>query len=140
MASAISRRNLMILGGVAAIAAALPTTLVIVEREKGDTASGLMFLLADPVGAAEIGRRWIAATGREPDGAALAQKIGKRLRAQGWRPGDDPETMRTALAAQIRSEFVRDDLVDVEGWQLARSSAELCAVAATLIPPAAPPA
>ncbi len=130
MATTISRRNMLVLAVAGAAAAALPAAFIAIERESGDTTDQLLSMLSDPAGAAEIGRRWAASTKREHNAAALAQKIAKRLRAHGWRPGDDAELMRAALAARVRHEFARDDLVDIEGWQVTRTDAELCMLAA----------
>ncbi|MDR3499329.1 MAG: hypothetical protein P4L72_08895 [Parvibaculum sp.] len=126
----ISRRHMLILGGVAAAAAALPGSLAFIEHESGTVADDLISMLSDPQGAAEIGQRWVEAAGREPNTQALAHKIAKRLRAHGWHPGAAPEEMRAALAARIRHDFEHGDMVDVSGWQISRTSAELCALAA----------
>lgn len=130
MAATISRRNIMVLAGTAVAAAAVPAALVLVEGDPETLAGELVKALADPVGAAGIGRRWMKASGYEPAPAALAGKIAKRLRAHGWRPGDTPERLRAALAARLREEFGQDALVDVAGWRMARTGAELCALAA----------
>ncbi len=131
LTDAISRRHVLILGAVAVAASALPGSLAFIERESTTVGDELVAMLADPQGAAEIGQRWIDAAGHEPDGRAFAHKIAKRLRAHGWRPGDAPEEMRAALAARIRHDFQHGDTVDVSGWQISRTSAELCALAAT---------
>ncbi len=125
----ISRRNVLILGGVALAAAAVPASFRLFERESGSLADELLAMLADPAGAAVIGRQLIADTGPEKQ-KAVAAKIGKRLRTHGWQPGASPEEMHTALAARIRHDFERGEMVEVSGWQIARTSAELCALAA----------
>lgn len=130
MAPTISRRNILVLAGVAGAAAALPATLLLVERNPENLADELLGALADPRGAAGIGRRWMETSGYTHTEPALAGKIAKRLRAHGWRPGDAPERMRAALAARLRHEFEHDVLVDVAGWRITRTSAELCALAA----------
>lgn len=130
MAPAISRRNILVLAGVAVAAAALPATLVLIERDPENLSGELLLALADPRGAAEIGRRWMETTRYTHTEPALAGKIAKRLRAYGWRPGDTPDRMHAALAARVRHEFEHDVLVDVAGWRITRTSAELCALAA----------
>lgn len=130
MAATISRRNIVILAGTAIAAAALPATLVLVEREPENLAGELLSALADPAGAAAIGRRWLKTSGYTPTDAALAGKIAKRLRAHGWHPGEAPERTRAALAARLSHEFERDALVDIAGWRMTRTGAELCALAA----------
>ncbi len=130
MAATISRRNIMVLAGTAVAAAALPATLVLVERDPENLGRELLSALADPAGAAALGRRWMEASDHTPTEAALAGKIAKRLRAHGWYPGDAPERMRAALAARLNHEFEHDVLVDIAGWRMTRTGAELCALAA----------
>ncbi|MCE9649066.1 MAG: hypothetical protein K8R18_05500 [Parvibaculum sp.] len=128
--SAISRRNVLILGGVAIVAAALPASFRLLERETGDLADELLAMLADPAGAAVIGRQLSSTVAPEKQ-KAVAAKIAKRLRTHGWQPGDTPEEMRAALAARIRHDFEHGEMVEVAGWQMSRTGAELCALAAT---------
>ncbi|HEY4344509.1 MAG TPA: hypothetical protein VGN05_09210 [Parvibaculum sp.] len=125
----ISRRNMLILGGVAVAAAALPASFRLLERETGSLADELLAMLADPAGAAVIGRQLIETSGPEKQ-KAVAAKIAKRLRTHGWQPGGTPDEMRAALAARIRHDFEHGEMIDVAGWQMARTSAELCALAA----------
>lgn len=125
----ISRRNVMILGGVALVAAAVPASFRLFEHEQGSLADELLAMLADPAGAAAIGRQLPTAAGPEKQ-KAVAAKIGKRLRSHGWQPGASPEELHTALAARIRHDFEHGEMVEVSGWQIARTSAELCALAA----------
>jgi len=125
----ISRRNVMILGGVALAAAAVPASFRLLERESGSLADELLAMLADPAGAAAIGRQLSRTPGLEKP-KAVAAKIGKRLRGHGWQPGASPEELHTALAARIRHDFEHGEMVELSGWQIARTSAELCALAA----------
>jgi hypothetical protein len=120
----------LILGGVALAAASVPASFPLLARETGNLANELLAMLADPDGAAEIGQRWIATAGHEREAKPLAAKIAKRLRTHGWRPGSTIEETRTALAMRIRHDFTHGETVDIEGWQMARTSVELCALAA----------
>ncbi|HEX7775865.1 MAG TPA: hypothetical protein VF449_04995 [Parvibaculum sp.] len=131
LSDALSRRQVLILSGVALAAAALPGSLALIERGGAAVADDLLSMLADPEGAARIGQQWIEAAGHEPDGRAFAQRIAKRLRAHGWHPGDAPEAMHAALAARVRHDFQHGDMVEIAGWQISRTGAELCALAAT---------
>lgn len=137
MASTISRRHMLILAGVATATAALPTVFIATRDRTENLPEEILSLLSDRAGAAEIGRRWMTATGRPQEASALAQKIAKRLRANGWRADGDGESLHAAMAAQIRQEFRRDDLIDIAGWQITRTSAELCALAAVADQPVA---
>lgn len=125
----ISRRNVLILGGVAIVAGALPASFRLLERETGSIADELLAMLADPEGAAAIGRRWAETSGPQKQ-KAVAAKIATRLGAHGWQPGGTPEQMRGALAARIRRDFENGEMVEVAGWQMSRTSVELCALAA----------
>lgn len=126
----ISRRNVMILGGVALAATAVPASFRLLERESANLADELLAMLADPAGAAAIGRQLATAAAGVEKQKAVAAKIGKRLRSHGWRPGASPEELHTAIAARIRHDFEHGEMVEVSGWQIARTSAELCALAA----------
>lgn len=126
----LSRRQAIVLAGSALAAAALPASLIFIERENGNLAGELVAALADPEGAAGIGRIWIASLEREVAAPVLAHKIAKRLRAHGWVPGDTPEKLHAALAARVRRDFTRNEMASIHGWQIARTSAELCALAA----------
>jgi hypothetical protein len=128
---------MLILAGVAAATAALPAAFIATRDRTENLPEEILSLLSDRAGAAEIGRRWMAATGRPQEASALAQKIAKRLRANGWRADGDGESLHAAMAAQIRQEFRRDDLIDIAGWQITRTSAELCALAAVAEQPIA---
>lgn len=130
MARAISRRHLLVLAGAGLAAAAIPASLPWFEQERTSLADELVSMLADPGSAATIGRQWLASMERGGNASVYAQKIAKRLRAHGWRPGDEPEKMHAAIAARVRHEFAHDDVVEISGWQIARTDAELCALAA----------
>ncbi|MDO8288346.1 MAG: hypothetical protein Q7T44_03930 [Parvibaculum sp.] len=129
---AISRRNILILGGVALVTAALPLAFPRFEPDSHTLVDALAGLLVDRDAAARLGREWrLKSTGaREP--RVIAASIGKRLVPYGWRKDGTPDELRTALLARIRHDFEVSDMVGISGWQLARTSAELCALAASL--------
>lgn len=130
MSGAISRRQLLVLTGVGLAAAALPAALPLLDRERQTLADELIATLADPARAAEVGRQWMVSTERSGNTSTFAQKIAKRLRSHGWHPGDSPDVMRAAIGARVRDEFRHDDMVEIAGWQISRTEAELCALAA----------
>lgn len=130
MSNAISRRQLIVLAGAALAAAALPAALPLLDRERQTLADELIATLADPARAAEVGRQWMVSTERGGNASIFAQKIAKRLRSHGWRPGDPTDVTRTAIGARVRDEFRHDDMVEISGWQISRTEAELCALAA----------
>jgi hypothetical protein len=129
---ALSRRNVLILGGVAILAGALPALYPILEPDRGGLTTALMNLLADPKGAAKLGQEWRAhgAAPRQTD--AIAASIGKRLAPLGWQLDGKPEDLRQALAARINQDFIENDMIAIGGWLLARTAADLCALAASL--------
>ncbi len=128
----ISRRNLLILGGVAIVAGALPVSFLALEPDNSHFANDLMSLLAEPDAAARLGTEWrkVATMAREP--AVIAASIGKRLNPHGWHNQGTPEELREALKAAIVRDYANNDMVSIGGWQIARTSAELCVLAESL--------
>ena len=114
----LSRRDL--LAGAAAFAlwpqkvSAAPT----------DHTEAMLTLLPDRNAAARLGADWVGHEQKEP--AAILQSLQQRLR---WSPDADAATVHRNLANAIGSDFRTGDIVAVEGWQIARTQAELCALA-----------
>jgi hypothetical protein len=82
-------------------------------------------MLRAPESAAVIGRAYLASHPEERSSAAL----GRGLRAA--LPDElDDAALRVALRARIREEFRREEVVQVEGWILARTEARVAALAA----------
>ncbi len=129
---AISRRNLLILGGVAIVAGALPASFLALEPDNSHFANDLMSLLAEPDAAARLGTEWrkVATMAKEP--SVIAASIGKRLNPHGWHARGTPDELREALKAAIVRDYARNDMVSIGGWQIARTSAELCTLAESL--------
>ncbi len=60
----VSRRTLIVLGGTALLAAAVPGALFLAEPDgSGIAAQDFVALLADPEGAAALGETWICEAG-----------------------------------------------------------------------------
>jgi len=129
---AISRRNVMILGGVALVAGALPASFHLFEPDNGTLADKLASLLTDKEGAARLGVLLMQVHSLPRETETIAANIGRRLKSTGWTKDGTPAELRDALAARIRQDYVHGDMVDLSGWQLARTSAELCALAASM--------
>jgi hypothetical protein len=121
---AISRRNILILGGVAIVAGALPAIFPTLEPDRDGLTNALIGLLADRASASH------GHVPREPD--AIAASIGKRLAPLGWQLNGTPEDLRNALSQRITEDFAKNDMIGIGGWQMARTAAELCALAASL--------
>lgn len=75
-------------------------------------------------GAAALGRRYLAQHPEESDPDRLRRYVGEAV-ADGSAP---------RLRDRIRSEFARGELVAVDGWQITRTEARLCALAALAEP------
>lgn len=135
-ARAVSRRQLLVLGAIALTAAAIPASLALVQRDGDNLSSNLLGLLNDPDSAAELGERWLIATHAHPSIEGLSQKINKRLHPNGWSPLTPAEDAHAILAEHVRNDFLRKDIVEIEGWQLSRTEAELCILAALMLHPA----
>lgn len=129
---AISRRNVMILGGVALVAGALPASFHLFEPDNGTLADKLMSLLTNKEGAARLGVLLMQVHSLPRETEAIAATIERRVQSTGWTKDGTPAELRDALAARIRQDYVHGDMVDLSGWQLARTSAELCALAASM--------
>ena len=126
----LSRRHVLVLGGTALATLSLPVSLVWLQKNEAANIEGsILSLLSDQPGAARIGELWIKKTGNSMNARNVAARIAKRLHAYGWHPGVDAETAHKALAARVRRDFAEGDMVEIEGWQLSHTSAELCLLA-----------
>jgi translation initiation factor IF-1 len=107
----MSRRHLLI---GAAVLALLPGQAFAAATNNGEA---LLALLPDRKAAARIGEAWIEQEQQRPD--AILQSLSQRL------GGGDSGKLRDAIAEDFRNGAV----VKIEGWQIARTQAELCALA-----------
>ena len=82
-----------------------------------DAAEGLLSLLPDRNAAAKLGETWVRREQQRPN--AVMQSLQQRL------GGGDAGKLRDA----ITEDFRRGAVVKIEGWQIARTQAELCALA-----------
>lgn len=129
---ALSRRSILILGGVALFAGALPLAFPRLEPDNHALAQALSGLIVDLDAAARLGREWRLKSAGPNEPHVIAAAIGKRLLAHGWTGEGSPEDLRSALNIRIRQDYATNDMIGISGWQLARTSAELCALAASL--------
>ncbi|MBX3489271.1 hypothetical protein [Parvibaculum sp.] len=130
----VSRRNVVILGGTALVAAAVPAALFH-RKPKGlalDT-DVFMRLLADPAAAAKLGEIRFAESKPGLTRAVYETRLARRLRAHGWSPAASPELARRALAASVRADYLGDRMVAIEKWHLSETEADLCALAALVV-------
>ena len=128
---AVSRRTLLVLGGTALLAAAIPGALFLAEPEgSGIVAPDFVKLLADPEGAATLGEIWIAEGGA--DGASIVHEknLAAALKTHGWLPGAGAEETHAALAAAVRADYAAARTVLIDNWSLSETEGSLCALAA----------
>ena len=92
-----------------------------------DAVGPLLDLLDDRQAAATLGGAWLKQTNQQP-GVVLAL-LQSRLRGQGWSGEADRDALRNAMAASVADDFRTGDMVTIEGWQVAKAQAELCALA-----------
>lgn len=114
----LSRRNL--LTGAAAIVL-WPRC---VRAGATDQADAMLALLPDRAAAVKLGAQWIAQERAEPE--QILDSLQRKLR---WSADADTTTFRRNLANAIADDFHNGEVVKVEGWQLAKTHAELCALA-----------
>lgn len=123
----ISRRQVTI--AMAAGLAAVGAGLYAFRPPDATSAGRLVGTLADPEAAAEIGATWLS-TRADPQAETFRAALAAKLRARTIGPDADDTALADALRALKRRDFLDGNLIDIEGWQLARTEAELCALAA----------
>ena len=114
----LNRRKLL---AGAAILLFLPHPVFASAQNETDAMLGL---LPDRDEAAKLGASWVAQEHKEP--REILESLQQKLR---WSPAADAGTFRHNLANAIGDDFRSGTVVKVEGWQIARTQAELCALA-----------
>lgn len=128
---AISRRSLLILGGTALAAAAIPGTLFLKEPARsGVEATDFVALLEDKEGAAVLGRLWIEEGGAQASAVVHEKRLEKLMRAEGWIPGMGTEDTRAALSSAVRADYLANRTISIADWQLSQTEGSLCVLAA----------
>lgn len=131
----VSRRDAVILGAAALLAAVVPAALF--HRAPASLAprTGLFLdLLADPSSAAKLGEIWFDESKPPRTRAVYETRLARRLRPYGWSRNASPELARRALAASVRADYLGDRMVAIEKWHLSETEADLCALAALALP------
>ena len=114
----VSRRDAVILGAAALLAAVVPAALF--HRAPASLAprTGLFLdLLADPSSAAKLGEIWFDESKPPRTRAVYETRLARR-----------------ALAASVRADYLGDRMVAIEKWHLSETEADLCALAALALP------
>ena len=118
-------------GGVASAGLfAYGLTSSVLQSRNESLQEALLQSLADRRHAAEIGKAWVQQyrLGFMP-AKLVADRLSQRLRAYGWQEDSDSRRLRQSLAAAVRQDFLDGSVIDVRGWQIARTQAELCVLA-----------
>jgi hypothetical protein len=91
----------------------------------GEFEEALLSVLSDRQTAATLGAAWLKKNRtRRSD---ILSELQERLRRQGWT--GSVESLRAAMASTAEDDFRTGAIVSIDGWWLARTQAELCAVA-----------
>ncbi|MDY0882999.1 hypothetical protein ACFPL7_08565 [Dongia soli] len=129
-----SRRQALKFFGFGSIASAglfsYGLTSSVLQSRNEALQEALLQSLMDRHHAAEIGKAWAQQyrLGFVP-AKLVADRLSQRLRAYGWHENGDMRGLRQSLAAAVRQDFLEGSIVDVRGWQIARTQAELCVLA-----------
>lgn len=91
----------------------------------------LLDLVPNRAAAAALGRIYLALHPDEADLGPLREHLHARSRA----PASDGVSLRAQIEQQLRMDYLRGDLVEVDGWLLSRTEARLYALAALSDPP-----
>lgn len=118
-----SRRDILIGAGLSAALGG-----AVLWRLTPDQGPGPTVALVDRAAAARIGRRLLESARPPADGSAAGQRIDTLIATlpAGTRAGD----LRPALADWVAADFEQRRMVEVEGWYLARTEADLAILAA----------
>jgi len=125
----LSRRTLLRLAMLGVAAGPLRTGAVTAAELPQARATGLeatlRALLPKGVGIARIGQRYLASAEIEGQSLSRSLRFVQGLGAAGAAQGN---VDRDRIAARIRRDFEQDRVAVVDGWILARTEAELCAI------------
>jgi hypothetical protein len=94
---------------------------------EANTSNALLGLLDDRQTAAALGALWLRNSQQQP--GAVLESLQSRLSGQGWSGAADTDQLRQAFAAAVTDDFRTGDMIVLQGWQVARTQAELCALA-----------
>ena len=125
----IARRSLLKAGSSLLALAALGRTAAALPAP-GDGAARLLTLLGNPGAAARLGRCHLLRHPEEADAARLTARLTARLA-----PAGGP-IRRAALRRSLAADFAAGRVTTVDGWILAATEVDLCALAALKAPDA----
>lgn len=129
----ITRRRLMA-AGVAVLGSMGLTTLrpwrALVRFAAPSEAARLMGLFAHPESARVLGMRYLETTGKDASASRRLERLSRRLSVQLSIQKLDDEELRARLLSSIRSDFESGRVVDLDGWVISSTEADLYAIAA----------
>ena len=124
--TAFSRRRLLVGMGVVAIGAAMKPAAG--RADQSDATQMLLSLVSDRAKAAQVGAAWLQEDDRDRP-RAIETSLLATLKQQGWEGGTDRDDLRTRFGAAVAADYESGEVFIVDGWQIARVQAELCALA-----------
>jgi hypothetical protein len=123
---AISRRSLLTILAAGCALGVMPDAG---EASSPDVTETLLSFVADRRSAATLGESWIDEDQTHASPSDVVTRLTATLHAQGWSGANDPAELRQRFNAAVRADYKSGETVTVEGWQLARTQADLCALA-----------
>jgi hypothetical protein len=123
----ISRRD--VLAGACALAFAVNGTALPAFASEPTAKQALLSLLSDQSKAAVIGSAWVQQNHQNPKPDSVMNDLAISLHQQGWAGNLDVNDLRTKFAGAVQADYRNGNVVTIQGWQIARTQAELCALA-----------
>ncbi|NEX23258.1 hypothetical protein G3480_23665 [Thiorhodococcus mannitoliphagus] len=118
----LTRRELLALTLAAGLLRGLPQTASAAQT----ATEPLLDVVSNRAAAAVLGRAYLVAHPEEADLARLRTLLQERLRTD----VSDEASILVRIERQLRNDYIRGDLVEVDGWLLSLTEARLYALAA----------
>ena len=119
----MKRRDFMV--GVALLGVGLRTQDVFAAAP--GTAETLLSILGDRKAAVAFGAAWLTQDAQQPHAVLAALQL--RMQKLGWRGEADAERLRGLFNTAVADDYRTGTMVAIDGWMVAESQAELCALA-----------
>ncbi len=101
------------------------------EGSAASPAERLLAAFRHPDSAAAVGRAYLAGHPQDADTGCLVETISKHLHCRGCDPAQTSRAdLRRAISHQVRDDFAQGRVVQVDGWVLSATEAQLCGLAA----------
>jgi hypothetical protein len=122
----ISRRSLLAGACALTLGAGIPVSS---QASEPTSKQALLSLLSDQNKAATIGSAWVRQNSKNLKPDSVMNDLAISLQQQGWTGGSDTNELRTKYAGAVQADYRNGNVVTIQGWQIARTQAELCALA-----------